>query len=267
MKTKFIYSLAIVVVLLSSCKQESKIDFSFAENERYMIFLPAEYEQNEEYYPVLYMLHGHGGDYMQWYSITNLKLASDKYKFIIITPEGFHDTWYLNSKINPSMQYEHYFVNDFMKRVESQYRIDTSRRGITGLSMGGHGAIKFICKYPEKFLAAGSTSGILDITMFTDRWGLKKHLGDYGEFPENWEENSCNNLAKFLAGKENQIFVDCGVNDFAIEANREFQNQARLYGVKLTYKEFEGAHTYDYWSKSVLHQLEFFDRILSTKKE
>lgn len=260
MNRSLISILILLLFFTPGCKKEIQHETNFSKYERYVIFLPSGYDQSETHYPVLYMLHGHGGDYMQWSSITDLKLAADRYKFIIVTPDGFHDTWYLNSKTDPSMQYEDYFLNDFMKRIESKFRIDTMRRGITGLSMGGHGAIKFICKYPEIFIAGGSTSGILDITMFTDRWGLKKHLGDYEEFPEHWQENSCKNLIAKLRGMGNQIFIDCGVDDFAIEANREFYRRAVANGVNLIYKEFEGTHSYDYWSRSVLHQLEFFNK-------
>ncbi|MBM4176737.1 MAG: esterase family protein [Ignavibacteria bacterium] len=260
---KFFIAIISLCLLIIGCKKENQTEFNFAENERYMIFLPSGYDNSNSLYPVLYMLHGHGGDYMQWYSIADLKQTADDNQFIIVTPEGFHDTWYLNSKTIPSMQYEDYFINDFMRRVESQFRIDTTRRGITGLSMGGHGAIKFICNYPDKFIAAASTSGILDITMFTDRWGLKKHLGDYDEFPDQWEENSCKNLIIKLLGKENQILVDCGADDFAIEANREFYKRAVENGVNLIYKESEGAHSYDYWSKSVLHHFEFFNKVFT----
>ena len=77
-------------------------------------------------------------------------------------------------------------------------------------------------KNPSYFLSAGSTSGILDITKFTDRWALKTGLGEYSEYPENWKNNSAIYLIENLKGFDKTIFFDCGTEDFAFDVNHAF---------------------------------------------
>ncbi|MBA4250518.1 MAG: hypothetical protein C0425_04460 [Chlorobiaceae bacterium] len=232
---------------------------------RYSVFFPATYQETEKDFPTIFMLHGLGGDFRQWQTIADLQKFADKYQFIIFTVDGFIDSWYLNSKFDKEMQYETMFIERFLPKIFARYRINEGKLGITGLSMGGHGAIKFVLKYPEIFSAGASTSGILDITKFDDRSTIAQHLGEFNSYPENWKANSCYYLLDKLTNKNVKLFVDSGVDDYAYDVTRAFKEKADSLGISCEFLEMEGGHFHEYWSRAVVHHFNFFDRVLNNK--
>ena len=93
-------------------------------------------------FPVLYLLHGAYGCYSDWSKKTDLHPLADKYHVIIVCPDG-QDSWYFDSPIDPKMQFETYVSKELVEYIDSHYRTCANRymRAITGLSMGGHGAL------------------------------------------------------------------------------------------------------------------------------
>ena len=129
----------------------------------YRVILPPGYAaRSQERFPVIYLLHGLTGHYNNWTDLTKLGDYSQRYRVIIVTPEG-GDGWYTDSSANPTDKYESYIIQELIPEVERKYRTLPTRdkRAIAGLSMGGYGALKFGLKYPEKFVLAGSFSGAL----------------------------------------------------------------------------------------------------------
>ena len=212
-------------------------------------------------YPVIYLLHGYSGDHSQWSQITDLPALADTYQVIFVCPEGGYDSWYFDSPVADSMQYESHIMREVLPYIDSHYRtLGAKARAITGLSMGGHGALRFMSLYPDSFVAAGSMSGILDLRPFTDKWNLANRLGDYNTFPRRWAENSDVNLVRFLRGKKKGIVVDCGTEDFAIGVNRAYRDSAAVHGVAIQYQEMPGAHSHDYWAARIEPQVRFLVR-------
>ena len=99
------------------------------------------YNQNARF-PVLYLLHGAYGCYSDWSKKTDLHRLADKYNVIIVCPDG-QDSWYFDSPVDPTMQFETYVSKELVEYIDSHYRTNANRymRAITGLSMGGHGAL------------------------------------------------------------------------------------------------------------------------------
>ena len=129
----------------------------------YCAFLPASFDQDKtRRYPVLYYLHGLG-DYEQsllnsggWDLISELRSQGKVGDFIVLAPRGGH-TFYLNSK-DGKVRYEDFFIKEFMPQMEKKYRAEGTRatRGITGVSMGGYGALRLAFKYPNEFAAVSA---------------------------------------------------------------------------------------------------------------
>ncbi len=92
-------------------------------------------------------------------------------------------------------------------------------RAITGLSMGGHGALYLAFKHQDIFGAGGSMSGGVDMTPYPNNWEISKRLGTYAEFPERWENNSVINLTHSLTPGSLAIIFDCGTDDFFYKVN------------------------------------------------
>ena len=121
----------------------------------YTVYLPAGYS-NEKTYPVLYLLHGYGGNQNDWFVYDKLQEQADKAiadgimpEAVIITPDG--NTWmYLDNVAGRSIRYESYFFQEFLPQVEKRFHIKEERqsRMIGGFSMGGYGALSYIMALP-----------------------------------------------------------------------------------------------------------------------
>jgi S-formylglutathione hydrolase FrmB len=130
---------------------------------RYCAFLPDSFDQDKtRQYPVLYYLHGLGDNEQSllnfggWDVITELRRQGKIGGFIVLAPSGGH-TFYLNSA-DGKVRYEDFFIKEFMPQMEKKYRADGTRatRGITGVSMGGYGALRLAFKYPDEFAAVSA---------------------------------------------------------------------------------------------------------------
>ena len=87
---------------------------------------------------------------------------------------------------------------------------DRSQRGITGLSMGGHGAMYLAIRHQDVFSAVGSTAGGVDIRPFPNNWEMANRLGSYADNPEKWNQHTVMELTHLIQPKSLEIFVDCG---------------------------------------------------------
>jgi S-formylglutathione hydrolase FrmB len=130
---------------------------------RYCAFLPASFDDDKtRRYPVLYYLHGLGDNEQSllnlggWDVISELRRQGKIGDFIVLAPSA-GGTFYLNSE-NGKVRYDDFFVKEFMPQMEKKYRAEGTRatRGITGVSMGGYGALRFAFKYPGEFAAVSA---------------------------------------------------------------------------------------------------------------
>ena len=137
---------------------------------RYCVFLPASYsaaEAKAQKYPVLYVLHGLGGNERtfavdgEWTTLQDLRRANKVGEFLVVAPDG-SDTFYINSR-DGKVLYGDFFLREFIPSIERTYRVQTVRagRGITGFSMGGYGALRTAFAHPELFGSASAHSAAL----------------------------------------------------------------------------------------------------------
>jgi S-formylglutathione hydrolase FrmB len=130
------------------------------------IYLPPGYVSSGLRYPVLYLLHGGGGDQADWVTHGHVRSDMDKLvrsdprkALIVVMPDGRDAQWY--DSYDRSIQNERYFFDYVIPYVDRHFRTiaDRAGRAITGLSNGGYGALHFAAKRPDLFVAAGSMSG------------------------------------------------------------------------------------------------------------
>ena len=124
--------------------------------------------------PVVYLLHGYSGNYADW--ITQAKgfeKAVDLYQIIIVCPDG-NNSWYWDSPVDSNYKYETYVSKELVSWIDGKYKTIKDRKGrsITGLSMGGHGALYLALKHQDVFGAAGSMSGGVDIRPCPTKWDM-----------------------------------------------------------------------------------------------
>jgi S-formylglutathione hydrolase FrmB len=137
---------------------------------RYCVYLPASYsaaDAKTRKYPVLYLLHGLGGNERsialdgEWTTLQDLRREHRVGEFLAVAPDGW-DTFYIDSR-DGKTPYGDFFLREFIPFVERTYRVRTERaaRGITGFSMGGYGALRMAFAHPELFGSVSSHSGAL----------------------------------------------------------------------------------------------------------
>jgi S-formylglutathione hydrolase FrmB len=241
------------------------------------VVLPDSYKKNQLAYPVLYLLHGGGGHFRDWLTLTPDKMVvknlADQYNLIVVMPEGETFGWYLNSPVNKESQFESYIIDDVITHIDKTYRTVKERKGrvITGLSMGGHGALYLSARHPDLFCAAGSMSGAVDLnwTNWTIRpdfltrvkQGFQNLIGDTTNMTL-YAGYSVVNMADKMSTNNVKLIIDCGVDDFLVEANRELHHRLVYNHTPHDYTEHPGAHTWDYWQNSLPFQVLFFYNIL-----
>ncbi|PSR54765.1 esterase [Adhaeribacter arboris] len=234
------------------------------------IVVPESYKkQKKTIYPVLYLLHGYSGDFRDWLTkvpdktvLTNL---ADQYQMIIVTPDGGFSSWYLDSPLDKTSQYETFITEELVQEVQNKYRTLTSREGrfISGLSMGGHGALYLSARHPDLYLAAASMSGALDIASIQGGDLMKSMESLLGPKTQNYEkfvQNSVVNMVPQLKASPVKILFDCGVDDFLIESNRELHRRLVIEKVPHEYIERPGAHTWPYWGNALPYHMLFFQK-------
>jgi putative tributyrin esterase len=242
------------------------------------VVLPSSYANNQSRYPVLYLLHGGGGHFRDWLNSTpdkmTVKNLADQYNIIIVMPEGETFSWYLNSPRDPGSQFETYITKEVIGKIDASYRTVASGKGrvITGLSMGGHGALYLSTRHPELFCAAGSMSGAVD--MQTGNWKIsgdflksvtdrfEKLLGKDTLNNTLYYDNAVVNMADQMKRNGLALTIDCGVDDFLIEANRELHRRLVYNKTPHDYVERPGGHSWPYWENSLPYHVLFFSKIL-----
>lgn len=233
-------------------------------NIKTVVVLPDGYAKSKTY-PVLYMLHGYSGNYASYPKINGTIAGADLYQMILVCLDGGYGSWYWDSPIDPAFKYETFVSKELVNWVDKQYATIASPRGrgITGLSMGGHGALYLAIKHPDVFGAVGSTSGGVDIRPFPNNWDMAKRLGKYDEYPDRWEKNTVINLLYLIQPKTLKIMIDCGAEDFFLKVNENLHQQLAYRNIPHDFIVRPGGHNGTYWQKSVPYQMLFMNRFFT----
>jgi enterochelin esterase family protein len=220
---------------------------------RITVYTPAGYETSKEKYPVLYLLHGMGGDEEAWIALGRTSqildnlIAQGKAKPMIVAMSngnvaqeaapGESSLGYYK----PTMQlpntmdgkFEETFM-DVVKFVESNYRVkgDKSGRAVAGLSMGGYHSLHISRYYPNTFDYVGLFSAAI---IPNDRVKSKVY--------ENIDET----LKIQLKNGYKLYWIGIGKTDFLYKNVSEYRAKLDGFGMKYTYRESEGGHTWTNW--------------------
>ena len=213
-------------------------------------------------FPVVYLLHGWSGNFTNWPTKADLGRYADQFEFILVCPEGGYAGWYMDSPMNPKLQYESFIIDNVVPYIDRHYptRSDRNHRAVCGLSMGGHGALYLFIRHPGVFGAAGSMSGVLELDQSTARYSIAQILGDYQRFSQRWREHSVLYQLSRLPQTNSAVLIDCGVDDRFITSNRKVHQKLLEMKYPHTYIERPGGHTWDYWIHALPYHLLFFQQ-------
>lgn len=230
-----------------------------------IIITPDKYKKEApaQQFPVVYLLHGAGGDHLNWLAISpNLPQLADLYNILIICPDGGVTSWYYDSPVDSTMRYETYVSKELVEYADTHYPTIKSKeaRAIAGLSMGGHGALYLATRHPDVFHAAGSMSGGVDIRPFPKNWDIAKRLGPIDTHRDNWEKHTITNMLPQMLAANIGIIIDCGVDDFFYKVTKELHEKMLALKIPHDYIEKPGSHNGAYWKEALPFQLLFFSR-------
>ncbi|PWS27860.1 esterase [Pedobacter yonginense] len=226
------------------------------------VFTPKKVDKKAKL-PAIILLHGYSGNYKQWNNIMDAQKYADEYGYILICPDGLYKSWYMNSPAKSDWQYESFFFNELFPKMKSDFPIDSSKICITGLSMGGHGALSLFLKHPELFFSAGSTSGGVNLRDAIGKFGVPELLGNPTKDSDIWLKYSVITAIEKLAGNKKPIVFDCGSDDFFYASNNDLKKKCDSLKINATYVSQPGNHNAAYWKKSIKQQFDFFQKLMN----
>lgn len=234
----------------------------------YYAFVPRA-AQGPQKFPVLYLLHGAWDGYTAWKDQAEgvIRDMSRRYGLIVVTPDGGEFGWYADSALDPAGRIETYFMRELIPHVEKSLPAVMGRRGIAGLSMGGHGALVLALRHPRVFRSVSSMSGIMDITRHAGQWKLDSVFGP--QTPENmdvWRQHSALHLSlkrlDYLRALPLLFSVSLG-DPWTLTDNRLFHERLTELGIKHEYRESPGNHDWTYWTSALPAHAAFHARVLN----
>lgn len=224
------------------------------------IISPEGYPQGTEF-PTVYLLNGFSGNHKSWYGLQpNLADLSDTYGMVMVMPDG-QDSWYWDAPLREDIKMESFIIDELVPYVDTHYPTikKPSKRAITGLSMGGHGAMWLAMRHPHVFGNVGSTSGGVDIRPFPEKWKMAQWLGEEDTHKDNWESHTVINLVPSLEPGQLNIIFDCGTDDFFYQVNENLHTALLAANIPHDYISRPGNHSGPYWKNAILYHLLFFN--------
>ncbi|MBW8331152.1 MAG: esterase family protein [Prolixibacteraceae bacterium] len=241
---------------------------SMQKNIKSVVITPDNYSNAKEL-PVVYLLHGYGGNHLDWINkAKGFEKASDIYNMIIVCPDGGISSWYWDSPVDKTFRYETYISDELVKSVDAKYKTIKDRKGraISGLSMGGQGALYLAFRHQNVFGAVGSMSGGVDIRPFPNSWDMAKRLGTYADQSEHWEKNTLINMLNLLTPNSLAIIIDCGTEDFFYKVNENLHEQLLYCNIPHDYITRSGVHNWPYWTNAIKYQLLFMHNYFTNEQ-
>jgi len=194
--------------------------------------------------------------------------------FVIVAPEG-RRSFYINSA-DGSVLYNDFFLREFMPHVEGKYRVRPGRSGraISGISMGGYGALRFAFAHPELFSAASAQSAAL-ITETPQQLDAASSTGAplagvlgavFGKPIDvpHWNANSVFLLASRNAAalRRQSIYFNCGQDDnYGFEKGAAaLHDELQKKSVKHEYHAYAGDHSLPYFQSHFEEVMTFHSR-------
>lgn len=227
------------------------------------VFVPSSYSADNTC-PVLYLLHGYSGNYKDWSRHMDLQALADQYNYLIVCPDGFANGWYVNNSNPRGMQWRSFFDRELYPKIQELYRSKPEECFITGLSMGGHGAINIFIDNMDRFRAAGTMSGVLDL----HHTPLKEDmipdvLGEYSPSNARYYTESAMNRLELIAGSDKPILISCGYEDTYAFSSELFAERCKELNIPYFLMMSPGIHSWDFWTYAVKKQLDIFTQLLN----
>lgn len=208
-------------------------------------------------HPTLYLLHGMSDDHTIWQRYTSIERYVEPFDLAVVMP-AVQRSFYTDTATG--QRYWTFVSEELPFLARSFFPLANTREQnyVAGLSMGGYGAFKLALTHPDRFAAAASLSGALDVVHLAqeeEAAGGAELQGIFG--PTRALAGGPNDLfylAERLArqgGLQPQLYQWCGTGDSLYESNVRFRQHANALGLALTYEEGPGSHEWACWDQQI----------------
>jgi S-formylglutathione hydrolase FrmB len=216
-------------------------------------------------YRTLYLLHGHSDDHTAWMRWSSIEKYADGLNLAVVMP-AVHLSFYNDMAYGPA--YWQFISEEVPSLVRDMFSLSPKREDnfVAGLSMGGYGAFKMALTHPERYAAAASLSGAVDINEVVSVrksdplnkvWlvEMRNVFGDLSKVPGSKHDLFA--LAKKVAKGplKPRLFQCCGTEDDLHPQNVRFRDAVRKLPLDLTYEEGPGEHNWAYWDNMIQRAL------------
>ncbi|MCI7677723.1 MAG: esterase family protein [Streptococcus orisratti] len=220
----------------------------------------AEVDDND--IPVLYLLHGMGGNENSWQKRTNIERLLRHTNLIVVMPSTDLG-WYTNTA--SGLPYYDAIAIELPRVLKRFFPNMTNKREktfIAGLSMGGYGAYK-IALSTDQFSYAASFSGALAMGM--DGQDPAAVVGEsvaywqgvFGDLSKNVARQHALSTLAESSDKKTKFYAWCGYEDFLYQANEFAIKELKALGLDITYCNDRGKHEWYYWNQQLESLLEW----------
>lgn len=242
---------------------------------KYSIYLPADYDASQRSYPVLYLLHGQGGDQANWVDYGDLQQIADRSinsgqatPMIIVMPDATAGRSGYFNDIRGDWNYEDFFFQELIPFIEKKYRVKPIKRSraISGLSLGGGGTFMYALHHPEMFSAAYPISAYIGPVTLDDaktRWKTNELKLSDAEIEKYYEQHNAISLINNMPEDQKKAvkwYIDCGDDDFLEEGNYLAHRTMIKKDIPHEFRINDGGHNWTYWRTALPKVLEFVSK-------
>ena len=208
-------------------------------------------------HPTLYLLHGLSEDHTSWQRFTGIERYAEKAGLAVVMP-AVHRSFYADGV--HGYKYWAFISEELPAVAQALFPLSSSREDtfVAGASMGGYGALKLALTFPERYAAAASLAGVVDLYRILTREG-DDHQSDVRIVFENPEhipgsDNDLLHLSDRVAASRCPVpllYLACGTEDPTYRVNVSFRSYLESLGLDVLYEESRGGHTWDWWDQQI----------------
>jgi putative tributyrin esterase len=211
-------------------------------------------------YRTLYLLHGHSDDHTAWQRWTSIERYAEGLNLVVVTP-AVHLSFY--NDMAHGGKYWQFISEEVPTLVRDMFGLSTARRDnfVAGLSMGGYGAFRMALTHPERFAAAASLSGAIDIAAVVDptsprsnkAWleEMRTVFGELSKVPGSRHDLFALARKAAKGPVKPRLYQCCGTEDELHPDNVRFRDAVQKLPLDLTYEEGPGEHNWAYWDMMI----------------
>ncbi|HCC34933.1 MAG TPA: esterase [Ruminococcaceae bacterium] len=202
-------------------------------------------------YPVVYLLHGLTDDHTCWFRYTSCERYAREHRVNLVMPE-VQRSFYCDMEYG--IPYFTYISKELPALVSRLFGMRCEKNSyVIGSSMGGYGALKCAFLNPGGYRGAAGFSAVADMSDRPEFYEREIYAINRHRVRAQDELFACAEKLTEESGAEScpELYITCGKQDFLYDGNKKFIKHLKRLGIPHTFEEWDAAHEWDFWDKSL----------------